>query len=88
MFPRVMGRPRDRPKADPRTGSVGPPTTCLRAPSEVVGGRAKPGHDTSSFGYAFGTVTPIMSPSRTIAASCASLQSSVPVGRSGSTIQR
>ncbi len=33
-------------------------------------------------------VTPIMSPSRTMAASCASLQPSVPAGRSGSTIQR
>ena len=35
-----------------------------------------------------GTVTPIMSPSRTIAASCSSLQPSVPAGRRGSTIQR
>ncbi len=36
----------------------------------------------------FGTVTPIMSPSRTIAANCASFQPSVPAGRTGSTIQR
>ena len=35
-----------------------------------------------------GTVTPIMSPSRTIAASRSSLQPSVPAGRRGSTIQR
>jgi polyisoprenyl-phosphate glycosyltransferase len=37
---------------------------------------------------ATGTVTPIMSPSRTIDANCASLQPAVPAGRSGSTIQR
>jgi hypothetical protein len=35
-----------------------------------------------------GTVTPIMSPSRTIEVSRSSLQPSVPTGRSGSTIQR
>jgi polyisoprenyl-phosphate glycosyltransferase len=35
-----------------------------------------------------GTVTPIMSPSRTIAASSSSRQPSVPAGRLGSTIQR
>ncbi|MSO99582.1 MAG: hypothetical protein EXR07_00815 [Acetobacteraceae bacterium] len=35
-----------------------------------------------------GTVTPTMSPSRTIAASCSTLQPSVPAGRFGSTIQR
>jgi hypothetical protein len=38
--------------------------------------------------HAEGTVTPIMSPSRTIEANCASLHPSVPVGRIGSTIQR
>jgi glycosyltransferase involved in cell wall biosynthesis len=37
---------------------------------------------------ATGTVTPIMSPSRTIEANCSSLQPAVPAGRSGSTIQR
>jgi hypothetical protein len=35
-----------------------------------------------------GTVTPTISPSRTIAANCSALQPSVPAGRFGSTIQR
>lgn len=39
-------------------------------------------------GSSAGTVTPIMSPSRTIDASRSSLQFSVPAGRRGSTIQR
>jgi len=38
--------------------------------------------------YAAGTVTPIMSPSRTIDASLSAVQSCVPAGRRGSTIQR
>ncbi len=35
-----------------------------------------------------GTLTPIMSPSRTSPASLSSVQPSVPSGRTGSTIQR
>jgi thioredoxin-like negative regulator of GroEL len=48
--PRVMAGPRVGPEARPRAGSGRPPTTYLRECSEVVGGRAKPGHDTGEGG--------------------------------------
>ena len=34
----VMARPRAQPQADPWTGSCGPPTSCLHAANEDVGG--------------------------------------------------
>ena len=61
---------------------------ALRATMTGEGGAARH-NDGVGVGYGMvGIVTPIISPSRTMAASWSAVQPSVPAGRRGSTIQR